>query len=231
LLDLSLKPGYSPEEKSANFFVERRCVLYLYKNTFKIKDLTLKIRSSCLPTCPQRFSRREFGRQAKFRIEDSHRNRQFTIINNQFSIRNPRHHFKGGQVQSPLFRFNIGTEYGDKSEIPARQYLAGGRNGFTLIELLVVVAIIGILAALLLPALNSAREKARGAVCSSNLRQLTMAFVMYTSENSGYYPPAYYITFTSEVGWDFATDDWINYRLGIIGDCMQEEKIFECPSR
>ena len=64
------------------------------------------------------------------------------------------------------------------------------RRGFTLIELLVVIAIIAILAAMLLPALSSAREKARQTVCKSNLRQLALVFVMYIGENEGWYPPA-----------------------------------------
>jgi len=62
------------------------------------------------------------------------------------------------------------------------------RRGFTLIELLVVVAIISILAALLLPALNGARENSRIAVCSSNLKQLGYAFAMYVQDNDGYMP-------------------------------------------
>lgn len=69
------------------------------------------------------------------------------------------------------------------------------RNGFTLIELLVVVAIIAILAAIIFPVFARAREKARQASCMSNLKQLTLACIMYSSDHekmvhAGHFPVA-----------------------------------------
>jgi prepilin-type N-terminal cleavage/methylation domain-containing protein len=73
------------------------------------------------------------------------------------------------------------------------------RKGFTLIELLVVIAIIAILAAILFPVFAQVREKARQTSCSSNMKQLGLAFVQYAQDYDETFPA----TSNSNSAWDY----------------------------
>ena len=77
-----------------------------------------------------------------------------------------------------------------RSRVPFLRSTLDGHAGFTLLELLVVIAILGVLSALLLPALSRAKAKSRNAVCLSQLRQLGIATRLYTDEHNNILPTA-----------------------------------------
>ena len=107
------------------------------------------------------------------------------------------------------------------------------RHGFTLIELLVVIAIIAILAAILFPVFARAREKARQTSCLSNIKQLSLGFLMYVQDYDETFPPANYYdaSWTQEYSWDYHVD-WGtgSYEVGLIGPYTKNAEISKCPS-
>ena len=94
---------------------------------------------------------------------------------------------------TPLF-FESERGFGGKrkpSFLVKRKFsLSPNLSPFTLIELLVVIAIIAILAGMLMPALSQARERAKSSGCQSNLKQIVMAYINYSTENLDYIMPA-----------------------------------------
>lgn len=109
------------------------------------------------------------------------------------------------------------------------------RDAFTLVEVLVVISVLGLLLAVLMPALAGARSQAQGLVCRSNLRQLALAALGYATENDGYHVPG------AEDMWDNAgrhrwhgtrkrLDEPFDPNSGPLVGYLADGRIRECPT-
>jgi prepilin-type N-terminal cleavage/methylation domain-containing protein len=125
-----------------------------------------------------------------------------------------------------------------------------GLHGFTLIELLVVIAIIAILAAMLLPALNRAKQKSYGIACINNLKQLATAMTVYAGDYRDFWPlnnpgdddlnlanpPANYTPKVwaegregSNLTDEASADGMVSDKVSLIAPYVKTKQVFRCP--
>jgi len=111
------------------------------------------------------------------------------------------------------------------------------QKGFTLIELLVVIAIIALLMAILMPALNRAREQGKRIACLNNLKQLTMGWILYADDNDDRITHARPNIPLPQVGWVVSPpagatrEQYLDsIRSGRLYQYCPEVKLFKCPT-
>ncbi len=104
-------------------------------------------------------------------------------------------------------------------------------RAFTLVELLTVIAIIGILAAIIIPTVGKVRATSRRAVCVSNLRQLGNAFEINAVDNRNQYPPPLAPNADYSGAWhDILSVQLYGKNFGQLADGQKRGSVFKCPS-
>jgi len=114
------------------------------------------------------------------------------------------------------------------SQWEAKEILRGTR-GFTLIELLVVICIIGVLAALCVPAIAKVQEKSGNAKCTNNLRQIGAGLMTFAADNSGQFPVAGADIPYGAVG-ESGAPGWTEQLDSYLGTSEKDTSVFQCPS-
>ena len=153
---------------------------------------------------------------------------------------------QGKSGRRPLWTCALKQEsFQSIQKLPCTGLSAVRQTGFTLIELLVVIAIIAILVGLLLPVLARAKSRAQGVYCLANVRQLTIAWSIYSGDNGGNFP----VNEENQTDADGPVPGWVKGNLdysgspddtnvaflmdsqyALLGSYLKSAGVFKCPS-
>ena len=169
------------------------------RNTFSLIGLLVITSQHCRDFFKRFICTDQYGCVRKHTESAAHKNTPHHTCKASASCTTHNAVFASAKTYSLFLKGEWGLGKGENLFSREKKFFPFPKNAFTLIELLVVIAIIAILAAMLMPALQQARERAKAVNCTSNLKEISTAVFMYCDDNNGWIGPINMASGTSAI--------------------------------